>query len=97
MLFISWSHWVPDYVRNEIKKKTGVTIDGYGNILNGNNDISEKSDENINPDTLLLKQSNKSKDSNRKDTDTKEINSYQPSGQLIYNNEILNSFKNRFN
>ena len=92
LIFISWSHWVPDYVRNEIKKKTGVAIDGYGNILNENKDNSEKSHEIINPDTLLLKQSNKPKD-----TDTKEINSYQPSGQLIYNNEIINSFKNRFN
>ena len=23
MLFISWKHWVPSYVRQEIKKKTG--------------------------------------------------------------------------
>ena len=26
MLFISWQHWVPEYVRSEIKKKTGVVI-----------------------------------------------------------------------
>ena len=38
LLFISWSHWVPDYVRNEIKK-TGAVIDGYGNVLK--NDSSE--------------------------------------------------------
>ena len=33
MLFISWSHWVPNYVREEIKKKTGVIVDGFGNIV----------------------------------------------------------------
>lgn len=30
LLFIAWNHWVPDYVRNEYKKQTGVAIDGYG-------------------------------------------------------------------
>jgi hypothetical protein len=30
LLFIVWSHWVPDYVRIEYKKQTGVTIDGFG-------------------------------------------------------------------
>ncbi len=32
-LFISWKHWVPGYVRSEIKKKTGINIDGNGNII----------------------------------------------------------------
>ncbi len=95
LLFISWSHWVPDYVRNEIKKKTGVIIDGYGNVLK--NDTSENHDnksEEHNPDVLLLKNSIKNKEKNN---DTKEINSYKPSGQLIYNNDILNSFTNNLN
>ena len=91
LLFISWSHWVPDYVRSEIKKKTGVIVDGYGNILKTDSETTNnnKSDS-TNPDTLLLKNSTKSKE---KDNDTKEITSYKPSGQLIYNNDILNSFK----
>ena len=29
LLFISWKHWVPDYVRTEIKKKIGVNIDVF--------------------------------------------------------------------
>ena len=39
----------------------------------------------------LRKNSVKSKE---KDNDIKEIDSYKPSGQLIYNNEIISSFKN---
>ena len=31
LLLISWDHWVPAYVREQIKKKTGVTVDCYGN------------------------------------------------------------------
>ena len=34
VILISWKHWVPSYVRNEIKKKTGVEVDSYGNIIN---------------------------------------------------------------
>ena len=30
-LFISWLHWVPSYVRTELKKKTGIIVDEYGN------------------------------------------------------------------
>jgi len=30
LLFISWSHWIPDYVRVEYKKRTGIAIDGLG-------------------------------------------------------------------
>jgi hypothetical protein len=29
-IFISWNHWVPSYVRNEIKKKTGIVVNEYG-------------------------------------------------------------------
>lgn len=30
LLLISWLHYVPNYVRNEFKKKTGTAIDEYG-------------------------------------------------------------------
>ncbi len=30
LLLIAWNHWVPDYVRMEYKKFTGVAIDGFG-------------------------------------------------------------------
>ncbi len=31
MLFISWNHWIPLYVREEYKNKTGIEIDQFGN------------------------------------------------------------------
>ena len=93
MLFISWTHWVPDYVRAEIKKKTGVNIDGYGNIVKNDDSENSSKTNQLNPDTLLLKNSGKQKDAN---SDTKDINTYKPSGQLIYNNDIINSLKNSF-
>jgi uncharacterized membrane protein YgcG len=33
LLLISWLHYVPNYVRNEFKKKTGTAIDEYGRPL----------------------------------------------------------------
>lgn len=30
LLMISWNHWVPTYVRDEIKKKTGKQVNCYG-------------------------------------------------------------------
>ena len=33
LLFISWKNWTPSYVREEIKKKTGIKIDGFGNKI----------------------------------------------------------------
>jgi len=35
-LFISWLHWVPSYVRTELKKKTGIVIDEYGKKIEEN-------------------------------------------------------------
>ena len=34
LLMISWNHWVPGYVRDEIKKKTGTQVNSYGEIEN---------------------------------------------------------------
>ncbi len=37
-LFIVWEHFVPSYVREELKRKTGVQIDEFGRILSSTND-----------------------------------------------------------
>ena len=34
LLMISWNHWVPGYVREEIKKKTGTQVNCYGEVEN---------------------------------------------------------------
>jgi hypothetical protein len=30
LIFIAWSHWVPEYVREELKKKTNMNVDSFG-------------------------------------------------------------------
>jgi len=59
LLLISWNHWVPSYVREQIKKKTGVSIDSYGNEIKEkttvtfNKDIKEETKTNIYGDKLM--------------------------------------------
>jgi hypothetical protein len=43
LIFISWGHYIPTYVRNEFKKKTGIAIDEHGNRKDENN-ISDGTD-----------------------------------------------------
>lgn len=84
LLFISWKHWVPSYVRSEIKKKTGKQVDEYGNLVKKEEDDNRK-DNNYNN---LILNNNKSK-SDKSKSDYKDIKSYNPSGNLIYSNNLL--------
>tara|TARA_Y100000389_G_scaffold200448_1_gene240886 strand:- start:1813 stop:2403 length:591 start_codon:yes stop_codon:yes gene_type:complete len=89
LLLISWKHWIPSYVRNEIKKKTGVNVDGYGNKII-KNENKEPSIEN--PNTLMF-QANKTPIAPK--NDFKSINSYKPTGNLIYNQDLLKNIENK--
>ena len=94
LLFISWKHWIPSYVRNEIKNKTGVVIDGYGNKVIKNN--KDNKNEVKNPDELIFhNKNNTAVQPSQKQKDFKNINTYVPSGNLIYNKELLNNIEER--
>jgi hypothetical protein len=93
LLFISWKHWVPTYVRNEIKKKTGNVIDEYGNIINNddnNTNISNTLENKDAKDNLLFSNNKQIKNINTSSSkEYKDVKSYKPSGNLIYNNSLL--------
>ena len=64
LLFISWQHYIPKYQRSEIKKKTGVAIDGFGNVVSKKD---KNNRDNSNPNSLLLMDKNvKMKDGKKK-------------------------------
>ena len=87
LLFISWQHYIPKYQRSEIKKKTGVIIDGFGNVVDKKS--KNKRDES-NPNSLLLMDKNiKTKDGKKTDKNFKSTSSYKPTGNLIYNTKLL--------
>ena len=100
-LFISWLHWVPSYVRTEFKKKTGVVINEYGEKIdedseeNNNNKISFESKD---PNDFMLNM--KSQDLIQKGKQQKKeytpIKSYRPSGNLVYDDELLSKIEGKF-
>jgi hypothetical protein len=100
-LFISWLHWVPSYVRTELKKKTGIVVNEYGQKMNDDKDSESNSLDNklieSDPNNFML---------NLKDTNNQQpkqpkknftpINSYKPSGNLVYDDELLTKIEGRF-
>ena len=92
LVFISWNHWIPSYVRAELKKKTGIIVDGNGNKLNDNNSNNNTSMlKNENDDIIfnLNKSSKDSKEVKKNINQYKDINTYKPEGKLIYNDDLL--------
>ncbi len=93
LLFISWKHWIPSYVRHEIKKKTGNEIDEYGNIINQNilnkNDNDNYNDNYNDNNNLFLNKKNYANKNKNEKNNYKDVKSYNPSGNLIYSNNLL--------
>lgn len=90
LLFISWKHWIPSYVRNEIKKKTGIIVDGYGNNIVSNKNIIEDD-----PNKILIGVKNDEKNiKSIKNIEYKSIDTYKPSG-IIYNEDLLRNIETK--
>jgi hypothetical protein len=96
-VFVSWHTWVPSYVRNEIKKKLGVSLDEKGNIIEKK--TTEEMD-NSNPDTQMfitdrekITQSNTSSNSSQKQYTP--IKNYKPTGNLVYSPDVLEKLEKK--
>jgi len=76
MLFISWNHWIPLYVREEYRRKTGIEIDQFGNKI-----------ENDNQKETIVKFSKNVIDKPNKTYNN--INS--PKNMNVYDNELIKS------
>ena len=98
-LFISWLHWVPSYVRTELKKKTGIVINEYGEKVGKEEDSSQetmtvsfkgtnqplKKDFDLkNTNEFMLKGlTNSNEDKKQSKKNYTPIQTYQPSGNLF--------------
>jgi hypothetical protein len=82
LLLLSWAHWVPSYVRSEIKKKTGVALDGYG--------ATKPPEPPPGPSEPALPLVRPLAPPSAKETKTyRDIDSYKPSGNLVYGENLL--------
>ena len=82
-LFVSWKNWVPSYVRNEIKKKTGIILDEKGNIIEKTEEEKKEEEAKTNADK---------KGNNKNYT---PIGQYKPTGNLVYNQEMFEQIEKK--
>lgn len=92
-VFISWDHWVPTYVRTEIKKKTGININEYGEKIE---DEKDEDDENVYQE-ITAKGTNNNLEQIKNSKKYTPINSYKPSGKLVYSEDLLNKLEGKIN
>jgi hypothetical protein len=87
-LFISWTHWVPSYVRTELKKKTGIEVNEYGQKI-----------ENIEiiPNDSLKPNNNNIPNNDQKKSIFTPITTYRPTGNLVYDDNLLAKLNSKIN
>ena len=91
-LFVSWVHWIPSYVRTEIKKKTGVVIDEKGNI------VSKKGEEDDDDNVQSKLMNDRSNGANQKQQKQyTPINNYKPTGNLVYGQDMFDKLEKKIN
>jgi hypothetical protein len=99
LLFISWKHYVPNYVRTEIKKKTGTVIDKFGNYVSEADEASDAAAGGGDANAMMLynkKGAAAATAAAKKPAgDFKPIASYKPTGNLIYNQELFKKIEDR--
>jgi hypothetical protein len=84
-LFVSWEKWIPVYVRQEFKKRTGKIIDEKGVIT----EIEEEGSENGNSKIINEKTGGKSQ------KQYTPIDKYKPTGNLVYSPDFFEKIEKK--
>ena len=92
-LFVSWGNWVPSYIRNEVKKKTGKVLDEKGNVIRDLNLEKEEEDEDMN--SKLFNDKNNTLQKGQKEYTS--VKDYKPTGNLVYNPELFERLEKKMN
>lgn len=86
-IFVSWSNWIPSYVRNEYKKRTGILVDEHGQVIKRKDEQEENVYDN-NPDAKILN-TGTTKINEKGQKDYTSIKQYKPTGNLVYNPDMF--------
>lgn len=90
LVFISWKHHVPSYVRNEFKKKTGIAIDDRGNKVDETKQITNgQSNEPEDVNNLMFNNKGTSDQGGQIKKTYTSIDSYKPGGHMVYNADLF--------
>lgn len=88
LLFISWQHYIEKGKREDFKKIYGYSIDGFGRAIKDKTKML-KDKTYVNPNTILMKGISISTTNEKPAKDYKQISTYKPTGNLIYNRDLL--------
>ena len=94
LLFLTWQHYIPSYVRSEIKKREGISIDGFGNIIR---DKDKKKQEKKDNNSLLFNTGEKEQQTSNNKKEYKSISSYKPTGNAVYSDDMFKKMEDKFN
>lgn len=92
-ILISWEHWIPSYVRNEIKKKTGIEVNSFGEKIKDKRELEQEKDLEEEK-ALELNTSIQQIKNSKKYT---PINTYKPSGKFVYSDDLLDKIERKMN
>lgn len=94
-LFVSWSNWVPSYVRTEFKKKTGLILDERGQVVDKTTGSGETEiNDDMNSKLLNVRTVNKP-DTKTPQKEYTPIAKYKPTGNLVYNPEMFEKIEKK--
>lgn len=94
-LFVSWSHWVPSYVRSEFKKRTGKIVSSNGIItdpLADDEDVPTNPSDDANSKILNSRTGIPMKLPTKTFT---PVAKYKPTGNLVYNPEYFEKLEKK--
>lgn len=94
LLFVSWEQWIPSYVRNEVKKKTGKQINEKGEIVDKHNTNADANDLDAN-NSKLFNIGGGGGNNAKKQSQFTPIEQYKPSGKLVYNPDFFNKLQEK--
>ena len=108
LIFVSWQHWVPQYVRDEIKKQTGMVVNGMGETIGGkkkqiaappslNIQHSASDHREMFPSGIMPNMSVNDKDNSNKakKPQYRSVSTYEPSGILSYSRDIMKGLSDK--
>jgi hypothetical protein len=97
LLFISWAHYYDKSKRMDIKKEYGVNVDGFGNIVKSKNTNDKKNTTPNDMNSLMFNNADVKVGAENSKKDYKQISTYKPTGNLIYNNALLKKIQDKTN
>ena len=97
LLFISWAHYYDKSKRMDIKKEYGVNVDGFGNLVKSKNNENKKNTTPGDMNSLMFNKADVKVGAENQKKDYKQISTYKPTGNLIYNNALLKKIHDKTN